>query len=128
MEKSLTELEDLINKTIHNYNESENDVYLLSLKIVKLVRNNKLMTEFIIKHLISEHIDNRFALLTKPFEFLKVILDIYLSNERIKEILEKNEKFIEKVSEEIVEILKSEGTLKAYEITEKLSKKYKNPK
>ena len=125
IEKSVTDLEDMMSEILHNYNESEIDVYLLSIKIVDLVSKNKLMTEFIIKQLISNHIDKRFLLLSKPIEFLRHILDLFLSHKSLKETLEENEKFFEKVSEDIAEILKSEGPLKTYEITEKLNKKYK---
>jgi hypothetical protein len=37
IEKSVTDLEDMMSEILHNYNESENDVYLLSIKIVDLV-------------------------------------------------------------------------------------------
>ena len=86
------------------------------------------MTEFIIKHLISDHIDKRFLLLSKPIEFLRDILNIFLSHESLKETLEENEKFMEKLSVDITEILKTEGPLKAYEITEILNKKFNKKK
>ncbi|MFW9971471.1 MAG: hypothetical protein ACFFDF_14850 [Candidatus Odinarchaeota archaeon] len=70
-------------------------------------------------------VDKRFLLLTKPIEFLRNILNVFLSHESLKETLEENEKFMEKLSEDITEILKSEEPLKAYEITEKLNKKFK---
>lgn len=126
-EKSETvdDLEDLINEIILKYNESENAVYLLSIKIIDLVSKNKLMTEFIIKQLISNHIDKRFLLLSKPIEFLREVLDLFLSHESLKETLEESESFLGKLSEDITEILKSEGPLKVYEIIEKLNKKFK---
>lgn len=126
--EALEDLESRINEIIHNYKESENDIYILAIRIIELVSRNKLMTEFIIKHLISDHIDKRFLLLSKPIEFLKDILDLFLSHESLKETLEENEKFMEKLSENIIEILKSEGPLKAYEITEILNKKFKKKK
>ena len=60
--ETLEDLENLINEIIQNYNESENAVYILSIKIIELVSRSKLMTEFIIKQLISNHIDKRFLL------------------------------------------------------------------
>jgi len=86
------------------------------------------MTEFIIKQLISNHIDKRFLFLSKPIEFLRDVLDLFLSHESLKETLEEKEKFMEKLSEDITEVLKSEGPLKAYEITEILNKKLKKVK
>jgi len=122
------DLENLINEIFHNYNESENAVYLLSIKIIDLVSKNRVMTEFIIKQLISNHIDKRFLFLSKPIEFLRDVLDLFLSHESLKETLEEKEKFMEKLSEDITEVLKSEGPLKAYEITEILNKKLKKVK
>lgn len=123
--ETIEDLEPLINEIINNYNESENAVYILAIKIVDLVSRNKLMSEFIIKQLISRYIDKRFLLLSKPIEFLRDVLNLFLSHESLKETLEENEKFMEKLSEDIIEILKSEGSLKGYEITEILNKKFK---
>jgi len=86
------------------------------------------MTEFIIKQLISNHIDKRFLFLSKPIEFLRDVLDLFLSHESLKETLEEKEKFMEKLSEDITEVLKSVGPLKAYEITEILNEKLKKVK
>jgi len=130
--EAIEHIENLINEVINDYKESENAAYILAIKIVDLVGRNKLMSEFIIKQLISKHIDKRFLLLTKPIEFLRDILNVFLSHESLKETLEENEKFMEKLSVDITEILKTEGPLKAYEITERLNNKIKinkkNPK
>ena len=51
--------------------------------------------------------------------FSKDVLDLFLSHESLKETLEENEKVMEKLSEDITEILKSEVSIKAYDIEER---------
>jgi len=126
--EAIEHIENLINEVISDYKESENVAYVLAIKIVDLAGRNKLMSEFIIKQLISKHIDKRFSFLTKPIEFLRDILNVFLSHESLKEMIEENEKFMEKLSVDISDILKTEGPLKVYEITEKINKRFKKSK